>query len=276
MNMKRSLLLSLFAVAIVAMTFGQALATVDLQLNLRYTNPADQSMGGGWDLLAQTSDVDGIAGVVAVINNINLAGITSNNTTLTWGVFESQSIGAAVEIVLGDDMTSLAAGIGTPTGLGNVAVDDLGNAAWNNSALLASGTFGATRPSFKLTGGAGESITAANEIQTGAAVAATIGVTSVRGDGVATDLLLPGDADRNRVVNTTDLTLILNNFFGSVSGWDNGDVAGNDGIVNTADLTDVLNNFFGTSPAPPLAAVPEPASIALFASALALGLFRRR
>jgi hypothetical protein len=276
MNMKRSLLLSLFAVAIVAMTFGQALAVVDLQLNLRYTYPGIESLGGSWDLLAQTDDVDGIAGVVAVINNINLAGITSNNATIGWEVFKTQDTGAGIEIVLGDDLVSLAPHIGLASGAGNVAVDDLGNPAWNNSAKLASGTFGAVRPTFKLTGTAGQSITAANEVQGTGAVAATIGVTSVRGDGVATDLLLPGDSDRNRVVDTTDLTKILNGFFGSISGWDNGDVAGNNGIIDTADLTDVLNNFFGTSPAPAIAAVPEPASLALFASALALGLFRRR
>lgn len=276
--MKRSLLLSLFAVAIVAMTFGQALATVDLQLNLRYTYPGITSLGGTWDLLAKTSAPGGIAGVVAVINNINLAGITSNNAALTWEVFKTQDTGAGIEIVLGDDLTSLAAGIGTGSGLGNVAVDDLGNPAWNNSAKLASGSFGATRPSFKLTGTPGQSITAANEISAGVAVAATIGVTSVRGDGVGAgaDSLLPGDSDRNRIVDTSDLNKVLNGFFGSVSGWDNGDVAANNGVIDTADLNDVLNNFFGTSPAPALGAVPEPASIALFASALAFGLFRRR
>jgi hypothetical protein len=52
MNMKRSLLMSVCAATLVAFVCGQAMATVTLSLNLRYTDPANEGAGGTWELLA--------------------------------------------------------------------------------------------------------------------------------------------------------------------------------------------------------------------------------
>jgi hypothetical protein len=265
MNMKRSLLMSLSAVAVIAMACSPALATIDFQLNLRYDDPNDESAGGSWDLLAQTDDADGIVGVSVDLSGVDLAGITTNNATTGWNIFESQTKGTGDnEVVVGYDLSgSIPAGIGTPSGAGNVAVDDLGNSAWDNSALLASGTFdGSARPAIAAAAG--------NEVDAGAAIEATIGAMTTRGDSVATDGLIPGDANRDGTVNATDFSILASPAnFGQPGGWDNGDF-NSDGNVNATDFSILASpTNFGVSWTPPAAAaVPEPASLILAAFAL--------
>jgi hypothetical protein len=287
--MKRSLLLSLFAVAIVAMTFGQAMAAITVQLNLRYNNPADGTSGGTWDLLAKTDSAFGIAGVTAVVNNINLAGITLN-TGIGAIPLESKITGSIVEFVYGQDLNGAAGvgkilnvgrGAGTP---GNVADDDLfpgANAAYDNMAKLASGTFGATRPSLDTTvatGFAGNEWTnAAMTTVTAASPVFTYGGgDGVRGDSVAVDGLKPGDTNRDGTVNVTDLGNLATNWQLSPRGWDQGNFNGPaDTLVNVTDLGALATNWQQTSASPALAAVPEPTSIFLAGICGLLGFVRR-
>jgi hypothetical protein len=303
MNMKRSLLTSFCAIAIVAMTISQSMAAITLSLNLRYTYPGNTALGGTWDLMAKTDSAFGIAGVVAVLDNVNLSGITLNNAANLIGAIPLEShqvsgTGATgiVELVYGQDLSgtnpkvaNVGRGATTP---GNVVEDDLfgtSGTAYDNFARIASGTFGAERPAWVMPGNSlgvpDLESTAANEYTNAGLTAVSPadvtlvlgGTDGVRGDSVAVDGLLSGDSDRNGVVNTDDLLRVLNNFFGPVAGWDAGDVANNDGTANTADLLNVLNNFFATAPNPAVTAVPEPASFALLAAAgMMLGLARKR
>jgi hypothetical protein len=293
--MKRSLLLSLFAIAIVAMSFGQAMATISLSLNLRYTYPGIESLGGSWDLLARDDSAFGISALVVVLDNVNFGSATLN-TGIGAIPIETRQSGTIVEFVYGQDPGGVAGtskfanvgkGAGTP---GNVAKDDLYPAAANsydNMALIASGTFGAVRPSFATfpgTGGGPSDGANWNDAAMTIASATVPTITLLGGDGVrgdsttnADDTLLPGDVDRNGTVDTLDLNVILNGFFGAAAGWDAGDVALNDGTIDTNDLNDVLNNFFGSAASPAIGAVPEPATFGLVAVAgMMLGLVRRR
>lgn len=298
--MKRSLLTSFCAIAIVAMTISQSMAAITLSLNLRYTYPGNTALGGTWDLMAKTDSAFGIASVVAVVDNINLAGITLN-TGIGAIPLESHQVSGSgatgiVEFVYGQDLSGTTPKVGNvgrgATTPGNIEQDDLfgvSGTAYDNFAKLASGTFGADRPAFVMPGNSlgvpDLESTAANEYTdaglttvTATDVALTLGGTDgVRGDSVAVDGLLAGDVDRNGTTDVSDLNVILNGFFGAAVGWNAGDVAGNNGTIDVADLNAVLNTFFGTAPNPAVTAVPEPASFGLLAAAgMMLGLARRR
>ena len=146
---------TLWAIALAIVFAPTAGAEVNVQLNLRYTDPADESAGGTWELLAG-SESTGIAGIVVLVDNLN------NDATATgssgYEVFQTQQVGMVVEVVTGSDLIpplDLDVGLGVGT-TGNVE-DDLfpGNspAIWANNALFASGTFGSARPSFLTTSG---------------------------------------------------------------------------------------------------------------------------
>src|SRR5688500_9738570 len=167
MNMKRGLVFSLSALTLAMIASAvHAQSVVDISLNLRYNDPADPSEGGTWKLVAKTANANGIAGVSALLSNIN-AGRATLGSTAGQGcpAVTAASIGAitpfvgtfgtVTNIVYGQDtavgadhdanagtpnivVTDVGNGAGTP---GNVAVDPLRNANWNNVAVLASGTF---------------------------------------------------------------------------------------------------------------------------------------
>lgn len=293
--MKRSLLLSLFAVAIVAMTFGQAMATISLSLNLRYTDPANVAEGGSWDLMARDDSDFGISALVVVLDGIDF-GATSLNSGIGAIPIETKQSGTIVEFVYGQDPGGVAGtskfanvgkGAGTP---GNVAKDDLWPTAANsydNMAKIASGTFGATRPSFATFPGAGGGPTAGAVWNDAAMTVASatvptvafLGGDGVRGDSVAVDGMSAGDVQRDGDVDANDLGVLLN-FFGSAAGtrtWDQGDLQGNDGDVDANDLGVLLNFFGSTAASPAVTAVPEPSTVMLvFAAAGLFGLGRRR
>ena len=173
MKMKRSVILSLFAVTLTALCATTAQATVNVQLNLRYTNPAlaadpnfgcihGQSCaatGGTWQLLVQSTATNGIAGIRFVIEGMSgVIGVNNgdiNGNDQVWtdpndpSVFNFNFVSpldpndGSVEIVAGDDLNGplllfVGRGSGTP---GNRAEDDLNNSFWDNSALIASGFF---------------------------------------------------------------------------------------------------------------------------------------
>ncbi len=253
---------TMWAIALAIALAPSAGAVVNVQLNLRYTDPADEAAGGTWELLAGSTD-NGIAGLTVLVEDINNDAAVS--ASAGFEVFESQQVGTVVEIVIGSDLqppldTDIGLGAGTT---GNVE-DDLfpGNspAIWANNALLSSGTFGASRPEFLIT--TLDLAAGVNVFNAGFAVAENFGTLAVRGDGVDSDGLQLGDANRDGVVDLADL-FIVNTNLGQNGGWDQGDF-NSDGIVNNTDL--VLQGI-----------VPEPTTMALVCLAAigSMGMRRR-
>lgn len=256
--MKRSLIFC--AIALVAVTAHTASAVVNVQLNLEYTDPADESAGGTWELLAGTDNAEGIAGISVLIENISGVGAAGASN---YEVFETQTVGSVTEIVTGSDMVAPLDAVGAAGFAGNVA-DDLfpGNspAIWANNTLLASGTFGAARPAFVST--SGTLAEGANEISGTSAAVATLN-TSVRGDSVATDGLLPGDANRSGTVDGNDFSILALNF-NTAGGWDQGNFDSSP-MIDGNDFSALALNFNGSSTAPAISAVPEPTTVTLAA-----------
>lgn len=243
----------LAAIALAMFAVQSANAAVNVQLNLRYDDPANEAAGGTWDLLAG-SDGNGISGISVLIDDINNDAAAAGSTG--YEVFQSQQVVSIIEIVTGSDLippldTDIGLGPGTT---GNVE-DDLfpGNspAIWANNALLASGTFGATRPSFLLVSGTLNA--GVNTFSGNTAVSDVFGMLTVRGDGVDTDGLQLGDANRDGMVDGLDFAILAQNF-GGTGGWNQGDF-NSSGTVDQADL----DLFRG---------IPEPTSLALGALAM--------
>jgi len=70
---------------------------------------------------------------------------------------------------------------------------------------------------------------------------------------------VPGDANRDAVVDAFDLAILANNYHGSGKPWIDGDF-NEDGDVNVFDLAALANNYrYGTGGSP----IPEPAALAL-------------
>lgn len=313
--MKRGLVLSLTALALVVGNAAVNAADIDLSLNLRYTNPGDPDQGGRWFLMGKTNTAGantGIAGLSVYLTNINTAGIVFGNGTAvgsgtqTYPVVTQATLGANVATVGNTPFNSTAAGItnivygqdlvttvktigegaGTP---GVLAADPLRNAAWANATLLMSGTFagGGTaanqfnRPAFSGATTDGNVFNAG-----GAAVDATIS-TVVRGDSVvsfglntpATGGLLYGDRNRNGTVGfTSDIDpAILSIGTGSGKTWEDGDFNGNGSVGFTTDVDPAILNIGVAAPPAPIAAVPEPATAAMIVVGMgAVAAIRRR
>ncbi|WP_168205060.1 PEP-CTERM sorting domain-containing protein [Bythopirellula goksoeyrii] len=287
--MKRSLLLSLCATAVVAMSVGQATAAnVNLILNLRYTDPNNESAGGTWQLKAKTDDANGISAIVAVLDGISAPTLAANIGAIP---IETKTSGTITEFVYGQDPAGTTVAVGVGSGLSNVAKDVLFSGAANaydNMSLIATGSFGATRPSFATYPGAGTGgvTDAAVWADAGRTVAAagpeTIvlgGGDGVRGDSVATDGLRPGDANRDGTVNLSDFTILGSPAnYNQPGGWDQGDF-NSDGQVGLSDFTILGSpaNYNTSAASPAIGAVPEPSSIALvmFSLASLVGVRRR-
>ena len=283
--MKRGLVLTLAAAMVAAMA-GPALAVVDVQLNLRYTDPNNPTGGGSWDLLVKSNGAQGLAGIQAKIGGaLGVTGIdlpanaiTPNAAVFTpaTSIFKYNLSGGKTEIVAGDDLAgaliaNVGKGAGTP---GNVAADDLftsNSVFWDNSALIASGTWTGARPTLVA---ADISVNEFNA--TGGAVAATLGTVSVRGDSVGVDGLKQGDANRDGVVNALDLSLLSSNYNNPATGWNQGNF-NSAGGTNALDLSLLSSKYNQSSPAPAIAAVPEPTGFALLGvGLLCLGRFVKR
>jgi hypothetical protein len=223
---------------------------------------------------------------------------TINNLTNGANPFNGIFNGAT-NVLYGQDIsvgapTPILAGVGSGSGPGNVALDPLKNPSFNNYAVLLSGTFagggtaanGFNRPAFSTAAG---NVTSANILTsttpgTPAVAAATV-TTHVRGDSlgslnlnsVACAGLKGGDANRDGVVNGFDFAILSGNFdppnSTGTKTWDQGNFnsGAQNGRTDGFDFAILSGNFSppGTPSIPPsFAAVPEPASVALFGIAL--------
>ena len=302
--MKRGLVFAMCALALgLAGQRAHAQANINVSLNLRYTDPANPAEGGTWQLVAKTNDADGIAALRVVLTDVGITGATLNTGigAITSGVGNPpgapiRAIGSSLEVLYGQDLTvaNSVLGVGTGDGPGGAAnkpgeivSDVLKNATWNGASLLASGNFGATRPGFSAVAA---EVAGGNTMDVPlpkAAVAANV-TTTVRGDSLislglntpATAGLRPGDANRDFSVSFADFSALQANYNQApgTKGWDQGDF-NNDGNVSFADFSALQANYNQTSPAPTvaaLAAVPEPASMALVAMAFGGALCVRR
>ncbi|MBX3434537.1 MAG: hypothetical protein KF847_14545 [Pirellulales bacterium] len=277
MKMNRGVIFSLCA-ALAAMA-SPALAAVNVQLNLRYTDPANATGGGTWQLLVKSTAGEGVAGIKVNINGslgvtgVDLPAGQITSTGAAWNntddVFRYQLIAAGVtEVVAGSDLApvpsagQLTVGNG---GNGNVAVDDLFTngstaSAWNNSSLIASGSWTGARPSI--------AVTELNVFSGTTAVAGTVGTVVTRGDSVGVDGLRPGDANRDGRVNQLDVSILASNFNGTSKTWDTADF-NSTGNVNQLDVSILAGNFNTAAPSPAavaaVASVPEPSAIMICA-----------
>jgi hypothetical protein len=84
---------------------------------------------------------------------------------------------------------------------------------------------------------------------------------------MATGAVLPGDANGNGTVDGADLNTVLSNYNLPGMTWAQGDFNG-DGTVNGTDLNIVLSNYNQSAGA--TAAVPEPSTLVLLLTALAI------
>lgn len=307
--MKRGLVLSLTALALVVGSSAAQAQTnnVDLSLNLRYTDPAAPAEGGKWFLVAQSDAAFGVAGLSVYLSNINNTGIVFGNngvggdgypTAITGGTLGANvnnggnplvtTAAGITNVVYGQDLATIISNVGKGAGTpGNVATDPLKNTAWNNSTLLLSGTFGASRPAFATSGGNSTDANVFTSATPGVATADATVTTTVRGDSLntlnlesagGTEGLRYGDRNRDFAVNiSTDILPALANIGATGQGWDNGDF-NNSGTVNiSTDILPALANIGLPGLPPAVAAVPEPASVglALFGM-VAMGALRKR
>jgi hypothetical protein len=248
--------------------------TIDLSLNLQYIMPSDPAMGGNWTLVAKTNSANGIGSINAILSNVNMAGIAyqSGIGAMTKGgspfVFQS---GSLVELVYAQDLsdpasivTDVGRGAGTP---GNLAVDPFSDPAWHNAAVIATGSFGNTRPASTTNLDTPPDVTKGNVLATKTApyfMAAAATVTTVVRDGLYAPLV--GDYNLNGTVDVADYVVWRRTLTQMVTPSSGADGNGN-GTIDSADY-DVWRSHFG-QPAGSgaglfeVAAVPEPATLAL-------------
>ena len=271
--MKRSLTLSLCAVALMA--FAQNDARADgIDIDLEYG-------GGTWSLYAEVTDDGGtdgdigISAINAIIDNIDF-GTDGDAVTIPGGLGAINPIqtsngprdpvllrsGGTLDIIYGQDISASGAVV---TGVGVGSRD-----------LIASGTYSGADPAF---GSAGSSTTKGLFLTSataggGNAVDPSAGVTLTASSvgGIFGDFEPDGDVD------ITDFGLFAD-AFGSVTGDGNYDVRADeepDGDVDITDFGKFADNF-GTGTSSAASSVPEPTSAAIAMIALAsLGLTRRR
>jgi len=287
--MKRSLLMSVCAASLAVVMFtSSAQAVVDVALNLRYTHPNVPSQGGTWELVAKTNDAGGIAGLSAVLTGINTSNLNfvgAGHSIDPVNQFVDYGNGA-FNVVYGQNLAPVVNGVGTGAGSpGNRATDPLRNPAWDNVAVLITGTFGSTRPGFG-TSPTGK-VTEANVFSGTTAVAGTIGLTNVRGDSViGLGLETPAGAGlRVGDLNRDGLVTLSNDVFPALArvgqagpfGWDQGDFSGNGIVTLSTDIFPALASVGAAAPpAPAITAVPEPTSLALLSLVASMGLLMRR
>ncbi|MEX2171044.1 MAG: hypothetical protein WD851_17120 [Pirellulales bacterium] len=263
--------------------------TVNLSLNLQYTNPANPALGGAWTLVAKTNSASGIAAISAILANINAAGITAQagiGSVLDGGSPFVITNGSTVEVLYFQDLsipasvvTNVGRGAGTP---GNLPVDPLNDPLWNNSARIFSGTFGASTPAFTTNNDVIPNATDANVLATGAppySTTAAASLTTIVRDNLGNIL---GDYNLNGTVDAADYT-VWRNTLGAAGAGLAADGSGNN-LIDQADYG-VWRSRFGANSGSGAAlgtgtdtAVPEPGAWTFITALMAFAglLFSRR
>jgi hypothetical protein len=270
-------------------SYGQ---TIDISLNLQYTMPPEPAMGGNWTLVAKTNSINGIGSISAILSNVDAAGIAYQSgigAMLKGGSPLVAQNGSLVELLYAQDVsnpasvvTDVGRGTGTP---GNLVMDPFGDSYWNNAAVIATGTFGDTRPAFTANLDTPPDVTKGNVLATKTApffMAAAATVTTIVRDGLSVPLV--GDYNLNGTVDAADYVMWRNTLGSPVTPSSGADGDG-DGMIGSGDY-DLWRAHFGATAGGGAAAansslsgssVPEPSAwlLGCFAAA-AMAALRRR
>ncbi len=253
--------------------------TIDLSLNVFYTTPADVNSGGGWQLVAKSSNF-GISGLQALISNIT----TVANLTPTATVNGSDAAGFSVfkdvnhttyhDIVFGQAPIILGAGEeqGAFYGVGQLANgapnypgkpagsnsegpaftsltspanipwatgDAFGDSAWDTAALFASGTFATNTTPAFHESSSGNVFTSLGTSTTFGALTGATVSMIVRTNFISTS----ADYNHNGIVDAPDYVLWRKTLNQNVTPGSGADGSGN-GIIDQADY-DLWRSHFG-------------------------------
>ncbi len=245
--------------------------TIDLALDLVFSNPSDDQSGGTFRLAALSGGGGGIAGLVTRIDDIQSATLVSPGTfgwmdpiptsggpvppifardsdTTEIALLQDNSLGAASLIY------NIGGGAGTP---GDQGSDPFGM-GFDNAALLVTGTFAPGGiPSFTVGTGLQTEGNVFSAVGNIAAIAASVNL-MVRDNLGA---VLVGDYNRNGVVDAADYVVWRKTLGQSVPGGSGAD-GDNNGIIEQNDYSVWRANFGAQSGTASVttAAVPEPAS----------------
>ena len=280
--MKRSLLICA-AVMMLLQGMAQNVSAdgVILTLDLNNATSNDAASGGVWQLYARrtaTSTPDtvdganGIAGIRAILNNIDFDDVTETGITMATGI-GAQSAGATfanrltptqVELVYGQALDgTTVAGVGV-------------HATATRDRLIASGTWaaGAARPTF---GTDPQAIASeANFLRTGAAPWCTVAAPCLAPDTVTTEVYTLADLSGDGRVTSLDTGRYIAVLGGTLPYNPAGDLNVNqDGIVNSLDTGRYIGHLGNTLLTATTTAVPEPSTIGLTILA-SMGLIARR
>jgi hypothetical protein len=280
--------------------------TVDLSLNVFYSNPTNINSGGSWQLVGKSTNF-GIAGVEARLKSISTSVERAPRATINgedeggFNVYVDQVFPTYRAIIVGQAPITLEAGeeqgafygVGTltngspdyptkPAGSNSIGPvitsltapiaipwatgDVMGNPLWNTSALLASGTFATNVTPSFEAGSSGQVFTTLGSSSTFGLIAPATTTTTVR--------VFIGSADYNDngIVDAADYVLWRNfNGLSVPNGF--GPDGNGDGIVNQADYSFWRSRFglpMGSGSGESLStnAVPEPRSGILLVMAI--------
>ncbi|MEX0642657.1 MAG: dockerin type I repeat-containing protein [Pirellulales bacterium] len=226
---------------------------MSVSLNLFYDNAADLPVGGNWSLVAKTTNPNGIAALHVIIDGISGTGITYQpfiGAQTSFGQAYRIVDGSVVELLYFQDSSfpsmvvpRVGRGPGTP---GNVVLDPLGDPNWNNSAVIARGRFGATRPAFSSSNDPLPDATDANVLST---ITAPFDYASGANVNYVVRDYNGGDYSHNGVFDAADYVL-----------WRKGDRAadGNGNLIVDAGDYEIWRSAFGTSGVGPFPSSPAP------------------
>lgn len=157
----------LSAVAGTAMLTAGAASTyavVSVSLNVFPTDVGNPDNGGAWSLVAKTDNPNGIAAINAELVNVD-NGVNPDEIQFNSGIGASDPIfpgrpnerpayvpfGTLTDLLYGQDISIPGAVIvGVGTAITSDGPDPLGNPAWDDATLIASGTYTAMVPSFTI------------------------------------------------------------------------------------------------------------------------------
>jgi len=119
-------------------------AIVDLSLNLDLNDPADINSGGTWIAVAKT-DEKGLAGISFLVEGGNNDASSLVPVGASFDIFETQSVGPVIEVVIGSSLVTPTFDVGVIGGtFVSSYVDPVGIAPLSGQADLGSFTGGVT------------------------------------------------------------------------------------------------------------------------------------